>query len=218
MLKLLDMPTQSEDEPTNPNIGDVGRIAYLTFDDGPSRTVTPEVLKILNQYDIKATFFVLGTMAEESPDILKDVINNGHRLGNHGYSHKYDVIYKNMDNFLGEVSSTDRILKQILGQDFTTDLFRFPGGSFESYKNPYIDAVKNRGYRVYDWNVLNGDAEALNVPKDVLITNLKTTESNVKSGNIIVLMHDGYGKETTVEALPTIIEYLINKGYSFRTL
>ena len=194
------------------------KIVYLTFDDGPSKTITPEILRILKDYNIEATFFVLGSMAEKSPELIREIKDKGHAIGNHSYSHKYDIIYKNMDNFLQEIKSTEKVLKDILGQDFYTKLLRFPGGSSGDVKIPYIEAAKARGYDVYDWNALNGDSEAIDVAKDKLIERLILTESKVKKGELIVLMHDTYGKETTVEALPAIIEYLRDKGYTFRKL
>lgn len=193
-----------------------GKIAYLTFDDGPSTTVTPEILDILNKYDIRATFFVLGTMAEQNPDILKRIQEEGHSIGNHTYSHKYDYLYRNMDNFLGELNKTDRILKGILGEDFKTRLLRFPGGSFENYKQKYKDKAESLGYRVYDWNALNGDSESSGRSVESLIGRLKETSRGQKE--LVVLMHDTYGKENTAKALPSIIDYLKAEGYGFGKL
>lgn len=192
------------------------KIAYLTFDDGPSTTVTPKILDILSEHDIKATFFILGSMAEKSPDILKRIQNEGHSIGNHSYSHKYHVIYKNMDNFLNEINSTNKIMKNILGEDFNTSLLRFPGGSFEDYKQKYRKAANDRGYRVYNWNALNGDAEGKQVSVGKLISRLKETTKGQQQ--LVVLMHDTYGKETTAKALPSIIKYLSDSGYSFEKI
>ena len=199
-----------------PNDNTGGKIAYLTFDDGPSRTNTPQVLKILDRYNIKATFFVLGSMAENQPAIVQSIKSKGHSIGNHTYSHKYNYLYSNLNNFLGEVGRTDKILKNILGNDFNTSLLRFPGGSFGDKKASYRRAARDRGYRIYDWDSLNGDAEALHVPVSRLMARLKETVRGQKE--IVVLMHDTYGKETTVEALPQIIEYLKGQGYSFKAL
>ena len=84
------------------------KIAYLTFDDGPSRTVTPQILDILAKYDIKATFFVVGKYAEKNPDILRRIYEEGHVIGNHTYSHNYNYIYKNVSNFVRELDATQR--------------------------------------------------------------------------------------------------------------
>lgn len=193
-----------------------GKIAYLTFDDGPSANVTPKILDILDNYDIKATFFMLGNMAKSNPNLVKKVRANGHSIGNHSYSHNYEYIYANSDNFLGEVYRTDEILRGILGSSFNSKLFRFPGGSFESYKNQYKNDLKNIGFRYYDWNALNGDAEGNNIPAISLINRVKETARG--QDELIVLMHDASSKATTAEALPQIIEYLKGQGYTFDKL
>nr|WP_300003381.1 polysaccharide deacetylase family protein [Tissierella sp.] len=193
-----------------------GKIAYLTFDDGPSKTNTPKILKILDDYNIKATFFVLGSMAEKQPSILKTIHEKGHSIGNHSYSHRYDYLYSKVNNFLGELDKTDRVLKNILGKDFNTTLLRFPGGSSGNNKANFRKAAMDKGYRNYDWNALNGDSEAAHVSSKKLIARLKETARGQKE--LVVLMHDTYGKETTVETLPQIIEYLKAQGYEFRAL
>lgn len=193
-----------------------GKIAYLTFDDGPSKTVTPSILKTLDKYNIKATFFVLGSMAEENPNILKTIKAKGHSIGHHSYSHNYKYLYANTNNFLGEVNRTDRIFKKTLGQNFNTHLLRFPGGSFEAYKNPHKKVFQSKGYRIYDWNALNGDSEARNVSVNTQMARLKETVRGQKE--LIVLMHDANGKENTAKALPGMIEYLKAQGYTFRAL
>lgn len=204
-------PTEPE-KPNKPS----GKIAYLTFDDGPSKNVTPRILKTLDDYNIKATFFMLGNMAEKNPNLVKQVHAKGHSIGNHSYSHEYGYIYANLNNFLGEINQTNKIFKNILGKDFSTKLFRFPGGSFENYKAPYRKALKDRGYEFYDWNALNGDSEANNMSAARLIDRLKETTQGQKE--LIVLMHDSSTKSTTADSLPEIIEYLRGQGYEFRKL
>lgn len=193
-----------------------GKIAYLTFDDGPTKTVTPKILKTLDSYNIKATFFVLGSMAEKNPSLIKQIKSQGHSIGNHTYSHKYSYIYASQNNFFGEVNKTEKILKNILGRSYKTRLLRFPGGSFENSKKPFRETAKKKGYKIYDWNALNGDSEGKNVSVNRLISRLKETSRGQKE--LIVLMHDASGKETTAQALPQIIEYLKGQGYSFRVL
>lgn len=200
----------------NANIPLKGKIAYLTFDDGPSKTVTPKILKTLDDYKIKATFFVLGSMAEQNPSTLKTIKAKGHSIGHHSYSHNYKYLYANTNNFLGEVNRTDRIFKNTLGKNFKTSLLRFPGGSFESYKNPQKKVLQSKGYRIYDWNALNGDSEAKNVSVNTQMARLKATVRGQKE--LIVLMHDANGKENTAKALPQIIEYLKSQGYTFKAL
>lgn len=193
------------------------KVAYLTFDDGPSKKTTEDILKILDDYDIKATFFVLGKMAKANPEVLKVIYNKGHSIGNHSYSHNYKHIYKNTENFLLDIKKADETLKDILGEDFQTRLLRLPGGSFEKYKKKYVKAAaEEEGYVSYDWNALNGDAELPKKNKDELVKRLKNTVKGKEE--LIVLMHDTDTKKDTVKALPEIIEYLIEQGYSFKSL
>lgn len=192
------------------------KVAYLTFDDGPSRTVTPKILDILYSYDIKATFFVVGKQAEKNPDILKRIYEEGHAIGNHTYTHNYAYLYKNVNNFYYELKVTERVLKNILGEDFETKLMRFPGGSFGAQKAPFRKFVVENGYNYIDWNSLNGDAEGYQIPADKLIKRFKSTFANQQT--LVILMHDTDAKETTVKSLPAIIEFLMERGYQFATL
>ncbi|NLV87789.1 MAG: polysaccharide deacetylase [Tissierellia bacterium] len=192
------------------------KVAYLTFDDGPSNIVTPKILDILADYNIKATFFVLGKMVDVNPSILKRIYDEGHSIGNHSYSHVYSYIYKNLDNFFEELGLAEEAMKRVLGQDFETSLLRLPGGSHSPYKKKFVEAAEEMGYRVYDWNALNGDAEGIDLDKDRLIERFKSTVKGQKE--LIILMHDTDAKTSTAEALPEIIEYLISKGYVFKKL
>jgi len=192
------------------------KVAYLTFDDGPSRTVTPKILDILYSYDIKATFFVVGKQAEKNPDILRRIYEEGHAIGNHTYTHNYAYLYKNVNNFYYELKVTEKVLKNILGEDFETNLIRFPGGSFGGKKAPFRKFVVEKGYNYIDWNSLNGDAEGYQIPADKLIKRFKSIFANQQT--LVILMHDTDAKETTVKALPAIIEFLMEKGYQFATL
>lgn len=192
------------------------KTVYLTFDDGPSRIVTPQVLDILKKEDIKATFFILGKMARENPDILKRIYDEGHDIAHHSYSHNYKYIYANTSNFIGEIEKTNKLFKEILGDDFSTNIVRFPGGSFEKKKKPFIKAINDLGYVSYDWDALNGDAEGHNLPPSRLVNRLKSTVGNKK--HAIVLMHDTDAKQTTVDSLEESIRYLKNQGYSFGKL
>lgn len=192
------------------------KIAFLTFDDGPSQNVTPLILKILNDYNVKATFFVLGNMCEKNGHLLKNLKENGHSIGIHSYSHELNKLLKNKDSFLDEIKVTEDIIKENLGEDFTTRLFRFPGGSFEAYKRQYINDLNEAGYVSVDWNALTGDTEYVNPKPDILIDRLKATTKN--KDKVIVLMHDAASKEVTAEILPEVIEYLEFEGYEFGVL
>ena len=189
------------------------KVAYLTFDDGPTTKITPQILDILDDYNIKATFFVIGSLAEVNQDVLKDVDMRGHTIGNHTYSHDYKLIYSSVDALMKDIDKADEVLESIL-PNYKRGLFRFPMGSFKKYQ--FVEAVKNKGYKHYDWNALNGDAEALNVPANKLISNVKKTVCG--KNKVIILMHDAQTKQTTVDSLSRVIDYLLEEGYSFETL
>ncbi|TJX13873.1 polysaccharide deacetylase [Tissierella creatinini] len=193
-----------------------GKIAYLTFDDGPSKVVTPHILEVLEQNDVKATFFVIGYMAEKYPEVVRMTYKDGHAIGNHTYSHNYGYIYKSSANFLEDIERANMTLKLILGEDFSTNVIRFPGGSFGQNKKAAVNAIKESGYYYFDWNSLNGDAEGVDLTKDRLIE--RFTETIQNKGELIVLMHDTDMKNSTVQALPEIIKILKDKGYIFGVL
>lgn len=194
-------------------VKDGGKIAYLTFDDGPTPYITSNILNILKENDIKATFFVIGSMAERNPELLRQEKLEGHVIANHTYSHNYKYIYSSTDNFLQELKRADAVLTSIIGEHNKT-LVRFPGGSFG--RSAYKQAIENSGYHYVDWNCLNGDAEVAAASVDRLISRFKETAQNKKE--LIILMHDAQGKSTTVQALPEIIKYLKANGYVFKTL
>ncbi len=192
------------------------KTAYLTFDDGPSVQSTYSILDILAEYNIKATFFVVGKMVVKNPEVLLRTVEEGHSIGNHSYSHDYGYIYHSSKNFMRDMNLADQAIKDVIGQDFETKVMRFPGGSFGKQKLPMIKLVNDEGYRYFDWNALNGDAEGTLMPKDYLIKRIKETFRN--QSNLIVLMHDTDVKTTTVESLRSIIDFLIEQGYEFGVL
>lgn len=189
------------------------KTAFLTFDDGPTPHITPAVLDILKKEKIKATFFVVGNMAEKNPEILKRVKKEGHAIAKHSHSHNYHYIYDDPINFLEDYKKADAIISSIIG-DYNRSLIRFPGGSFG--RTIFKEAAEAAGYHYVDWNSLNGDAEGKKYSPKQLVQNVKKSASGKK--RVVILMHDASGKENTVKALPEIIHYLRSRGYEFRTL
>lgn len=193
------------------------KVAYLTFDDGPSRDVTPLILDILKEENIYATFFVLGTRVELNPDILKRIYDEGHYIGNHGYSHVYSDIYVSKDTVWGEYNGCEEIIRNALGiPNYSTHLFRFPGGSsggpYDDIKTESVKIFEENNVGVLDWNCLTKDSEG-SFPKEELIQNFKETASG--KNNLVILMHDASGKILVPEVLKEIITYLKNEGYTF---
>ena len=192
---------------------------YLTFDDGPSKDITPQILDILKAHDVKATFFVLGARVELYPDTLKREFDEGHYIANHGYSHKYSQIYESKDTVFQEYVECENSIKKALNNnDYNSYLFRFPGGSsggrYENIKAEARNLFKTYGVAYTNWNCLTGDAENKDT-KEECIQEMLETKGNQNS--IILLMHDSNDKPQTVEALPDIIQYYKNEGYTFKT-
>lgn len=192
---------------------------YLTFDDGPSRDVTPQILDILKEYDVKATFFVLGARVELYPETTKRAFEEGHYIANHGYSHEYSKIYENKDTVFQEYVECDKSIRNAIGNpEFNSYLFRFPGGSsggkYEKIKAEAREHFRSYGVAYTNWNCLTGDAEGKNT-KEECIQEFMNTKNGRDS--LIVLMHDSNEKVQTVEALPDIIMQLKNEGYVFKT-
>lgn len=207
------------------------KIVFLTFDDGPSTTVTPIILDTLKQYNIKATFFLLGENVEKnekSKELVKREFNEGHAIGNHTHSHNRGRLLfpnnkVNVPVFMDDVNKNDKALKNILGNGFNTRLLRLPGGymSRTYYKDPNLPELNARLSKKniisVDWNVeINDSAGKSNKSSKELFDILKQ-QVGTKS-KVIILMHDTYGKMQTADALPLIIEYLKDQGYEFGTI
>ena len=200
--------------------GNEGKRVFLTFDDGPTKEVTPKILDILKKYNVKATFFVLGNRVESNPDILKRTYEEGHYIANHGYSHKYSSIYKSDKSVLNEYNKTEKAIRNALGnENYSSNLFRFPGGSYggqyEEIKKKARKQLKKEEIAYLDWNALTYDAEGANT-KEKILKNLKETMNGWD--NVVVLMHDAADKSITYESLEDIIKYLQKQGYAFKNI
>ena len=207
-----------------PDGADGKKVVYLTFDDGPSATVTPLILDTLKAENVHATFFVVGKAVDESnttKNLIRREVEEGNAIGNHTYTHNYKYLYPNrtvnVDNVMASINKTNKSLKNILGVDFLTRAIRFPGGHMSWKGMKAIDAViKEKDYHQVDWNALTKDAEGAPKNAEQLKQELiKTIQGRQKA---VVLMHDTYGKEETAKALPEIIKYLKEQGYEFRTM
>ncbi len=191
---------------------------YLTFDDGPSTENTEKILKVLKKYDVKATFFVIYRNSEEEEDLYRRIIEEGHTIGIHSASHNYEKIYKSVDAYLKDFNKLSKHIEELTG--VKPEIFRFPGGSVNSYNGAVyeqiISEMTRRGYTYYDWDVSSGDASYGTASANWITNNVVNGVRKGKSN--IVLMHDTNAKDTTVEALPKIIEKLKKKGYTFEKL
>ncbi|MDD6484501.1 MAG: polysaccharide deacetylase [Clostridiales bacterium] len=200
------------------------KTAYLTFDDGPTTNITPQVLDVLRRYNVNATFFMVGSLIDANPDMARRVYEDGNLIADHSYAHNYAKLYENTESFLEEINKCYDTLQTVIDSD--DDLFRlirFPGGSFNSSADSYAPvkqdcktALAQEGYYYCDWNSLNGDAEGKTKNAQELLEYFKNSAQGYN--NLVILMHDAATKQATVDALPSIIEYLLNEGYTFKTL
>lgn len=193
--------------------------AFLTFDDGPSKN-TNDILNILKDNNIKATFFVLGSQVEIFPETTNRIYDEGHFIANHGYSHKYSSIYQSTEQILNEYNQCNQIVANTINvPEYNSHLFRFPGGSvggkYAKIKSQAVPVLEQNDILYVDWNSLTGDSEQVNPTEEYLMNNLqKTTEGK---NSLVVLMHDSQAKKITVDFLPKVIEYLRQQGYEFES-
>ena len=213
-----------DDDPFEDNTPSGERVCYLTFDDGPCAN-TDKILKILKDNDVKATFFVVGTMATGK---IKDIYNAGHAIGLHTNTHELSkssskYVYKSADGFFNDLKGISDVVYEKIG--IRSNLTRFPGGSATAYSRlgksvfeTVKETLKEQGYTYFDWNIDSGDTHSKSPSKDYVMNEIR---KGLKSGGkykdeVCILMHDI--KNVTVEALPDIIRELKEAGYTFKTL
>ena len=194
------------------------KVAYLTFDDGPSTKETEKILDILNKENIKATFFVIGKKVKEQPNIVKRAYEEGHYIANHGYSHNNSELYKNSQAFISEIKNTDLEISKAIGVDnYHSQIFRFPNGYiapiYKSQKKQMLPELYKIGYSYIDWNCLNKDSE-IKYSNSQLLNNLKQSCKN--KNTLVILMHDTGDVNNSSEVLLDSITYLKNEGYTFK--
>lgn len=191
--------------------------AYLTFDDGPSGN-TDIILQTLQEENVKATFFVVGTDNAGNLARMRRIVQEGHTIGMHSYSHSYKKIYASVEAFLKDMYQVFNLIKDTTG--VTPTCFRFPGGSINSYNKAVYKDIKaemiRRGFVPYDWNVSSGDASTTKYTPEQL-TGYVLNGIGSKS-RIIVLMHDSSSKENTAQAVRQIIIGIREKGFIFAPL
>ena len=193
------------------------KIAYLTFDDGPTTKATPKVLDILKEENIKATFFVIGKYVKNNPDIVKREYEEGHYIANHGYDHNNSKLYKNSNSFINEIKSTDIEIGNAIGiPNYCSHIFRFPNGFMspnnKSKKKEAVKLLSEMNYTYVDWNCLNNDS-IKKYSKYQLLNNLKKSCKN--KGTLVVLMHDTTDVSDSSSVLKESISYLKSQGYEF---
>lgn len=194
------------------------KVIYLTFDDGPSTKITPQILDVLKKNNVKATFFIIGQNAEKNPDLVRRIAEEGNTVASHTYSHNYSNLYTDIEGFREEILKTKEILENIVGKERFSDILRFPGGAFREERAEFKEILIEENIPFVNWNCSTGDSETKNpVPAD-LLANAKKTAKSSGSDSLVLLMHDSAGKQATVDALTGIIKHFKDEGYEFKTL
>lgn len=200
-------------------VGKNEKIVYLTFDDGPS-VCTDQILNILRQEGVKATFFVT---AQFTPYLnrMAAIAKDGHEVAIHTYSHNFKI-YKSIDSYFADLNKLNDLIEKYTGK--RARIMRFPGGSSNSIYRKYNSdpkfmdrlcvALLDSGYQFVDWNLDSGDARGNNIAADRLVRSACGSRHNIQC----LLMHDTGAKRTTVMALPQIIRYFKQHGYEFGVL
>lgn len=204
-------------QPHDWNTVNKAKVCYLTFDDGPSAR-TQEVLEILDRYGVKATFFVVGKDTEQSRQWMKQIVDGGHAIGVHSYTHAYRKIYASVEAYLDDFAQEYHLILEATG--VAPQIFRFPGGSVNAYNGAtyreIISEMVRRGFVYYDWNRQTGDAVKKTPSSAVLVKNALTRLEGTE--RIILLAHDSKRYTNMVRALPDIIEGYQAAGFSLKAL
>ena len=194
------------------------RVAYLTFDDGPTRGITCAILDTLEQEDVPATFFILPK--RDLDDIFQRIIDNGHEVGNHSFSHNFSRLYgSSLDAFKREIKAAHAFMLDNF--DYTMTSFRFPGGTFGRSRQGIAQRrafLRSIGYREFGWDVdpqdFRDDVRRLSGP-ELANKVLRSVDRLNDRQHITILFHDSPHRHATVRALPYVIEGLRERGFTF---
>ncbi|UMZ74334.1 polysaccharide deacetylase family protein [Natranaerofaba carboxydovora] len=221
LKKIKETNTNKSDDNSN-NLNEKNNVAYLTFDDGPTHN-TEKILDILKTYDENATFFSIGDDTPFGINMYHRIVDEGHALGNHTYTHDYEKIYNSPEDFMKDFREMEEFLNNTVG--IKPNIMRFPGGSKSASAlqaagydviEDIIELLNKEGYVYFDWNVTSGDASYPPPDKDEIVNNVLEGATNQE--HTVILFHDGPSQDATVKALPKIIEGLKEMGFSFDIL
>lgn len=195
------------------------KVVYLTFDDGPSDLTAP-LLDVLKKYDAKATFFdcCQSDYQDQYSSLMKRCVDEGHTVAVHTYSHVMKDVYASVDSFLDDFYKMYTHIEKVTGQK-PANFFRFPGGSRNGYNQAvYKDIIKEmtrRGFIYYDWDGDSGDASGNNVSGATIYQN---TMNAIHNDCNVILMHNIFGKQSTLDQVGKIIETAQAEGYVFKAM
>lgn len=208
------------------------KCVYLTFDDGPNSYFTGQILDILAEHQVKASFMVVGVNAEKNPELIKRMVAEGHAVINHTYTHNYKKIYASPEALIADLDQASRVLEKILGRP--VKIFRAPGGPGRLTK-AFYKKLKEHGYQLVGWNITGADSDLKGVTPEQVYEHVVNGLAKVEKMHLtpIILLHDGtqldtieaaanstlekyiQNRKSVVDALPKIIELLKSKGYTF---
>ena len=192
-----------------------GKTAFLTFDDGPSN-ITEALLDKLDDYGVKATFFVTAQKSDKL-SLIAEAVQRGHTVGIHSYSHRYREVYQSVESYLDDFDQMYQIILEQTGS--APQLFRFPGGSVNAYNGGFyeelIAEMTRRGFVYYDWNVTAEDIDEYATVDSIRDAIVNGAEQHRFA---IINCHDGAGHQKTVDAIGPAIEALQAEGYTFAAL
>jgi len=183
------------------------RKVYLTFDDGPSSN-TDDILDVLAQYDVKATFFVIRKEGRNFEKLYRRIVDEGHSIGMHSCTHEYSVVYADRESFLQDTKSLRDYIYLVTGVE--SNIYRFPGGSSNRVSKVDVRTLARdlheEGIEYFDWNVSSQDSAGGLHTKEEIVQN--SIRKIADYDEVIILFHDTNSKVSTVEALPDIIKYI----------
>lgn len=226
LISLLCMPVFATEIPETPDsvlkpqpaetpkkADEAEKIVYLTFDDGPIPKITDQILDILKEENVPATFFIVGKEIKGREAILKRIYEEGQGIGLHTYSHNFKMIYQNPDTFISEMDKTNATINEVLGTNIQIHPIRFPGGSAGHLTQDFYDKLCAKGYLVFDWNVDLKDGIKATLSPETFLENAKKCSDH--GTRRIILAHCNSNNINTCKALKLIIDYYRSEGYTF---
>lgn len=213
MFALLDPlgKVRCEENPPEENLH---KTIYLTFDDGPGGKTTIKILDTLKKENVPGTFFIIGDQIDRQEDIILRMKNEGHSIGLHSFSHNRNILYRSSDDFISEMEKVQKRLYEVTGENYY--ILRFPFGCNNmTYKlTPnMVDAIHASNFKIYDWtqDTLDG-ANPNSSPSTILKRAISEKDT------VILLMHCARNNKNSADALPAIIRYYKDHGYTFKKI
>lgn len=198
----------------NPSGETQSKVIYLTFDDGPGGKTTTKILDTLKKENVPGTFFVIGDQIDRQEDVILRMKNEGHSIGLHSFSHNRNILYRSSEDFVSEMKKVQKRLYDVTGENYY--ILRFPFGCNNmTYKltSKMVDAIHTNNFKIYDWtqDTLDG-ANPGSSPNTIFKRALSDKDT------VVLLMHCARNNKNSADALPAIIKYYKDHGYTFKKI